>query len=119
MQTTGHVETLWMEELDGICPLGGHCVLTMHPQVMGRPSRVALLDRLIGNIRSRDVWIATCAEVASRAEDPAQGEGERAMKRFEGRRAIVTGAAGGIGAAIVARLLAKAPRSRRSIARST
>ncbi len=58
-----------MEELDGIATLGGHCVLTMHPQVMGRPSRVALLDRLITKIKARDdLWIATCAEVAALAE---------------------------------------------------
>jgi peptidoglycan/xylan/chitin deacetylase (PgdA/CDA1 family) len=78
VQTTGHVETLWMEELDGIAALGGHCVLTMHPQVMGRPSRVALLDRLITNVKARsDLWIATCGEVAALAEaqlpaEPAQ-----------------------------------------------
>ena len=69
MQTTSHVEALWMEELDGIATLGGHCVLTMHPQVMGRPSRVALLDRLITKIKARDdLWIATCGEVAALAE---------------------------------------------------
>jgi peptidoglycan-N-acetylglucosamine deacetylase len=69
VQTTSHVEALWMEELDGIAALGGHCVLTMHPQVMGRPSRVALLDRLITKIRARsDLWITTCDEVATLAE---------------------------------------------------
>jgi peptidoglycan/xylan/chitin deacetylase (PgdA/CDA1 family) len=69
VQTTAQVEALWMEELDGIALLGGHCVLTMHPQVMGRPSRVALLDRLIGRIKARtELWIATCAEVAALSE---------------------------------------------------
>jgi hypothetical protein len=42
----------------------------MHPQVMGRPSRVALLDRLIANVKGRqDLWIATCGEVAALAEE--------------------------------------------------
>jgi peptidoglycan-N-acetylglucosamine deacetylase len=69
IQTTAAVETIWREEFDGICGLGGHFILTMHPQVIGRPSRVALLDRFIGHIRSRpDVWIATCGEVASHAQ---------------------------------------------------
>ena len=69
IQATGPVETIWREEFDGICALGGHFILTMHPQVIGRPSRVALLDRFIGHIRSRpDVWIATCAEVARHAQ---------------------------------------------------
>ncbi len=53
VQTTHHVEQLWLEEMDGIAALGGHCILTMHPQVMGRPSRVALLDRLIAAIKAR------------------------------------------------------------------
>jgi peptidoglycan/xylan/chitin deacetylase (PgdA/CDA1 family) len=69
VRTTGEVETLWLEELDGIAALGGHFVLTMHPQVMGRPSRIALLDRLITAIKSRqDLWITTCGEVAALAE---------------------------------------------------
>jgi peptidoglycan-N-acetylglucosamine deacetylase len=68
VQTTRHVEALWLEELDGIARLGGHCILTMHPQVMGRPSRVALLDRLIAYVKARpDLWIATCNEVAALA----------------------------------------------------
>ncbi|MBZ9935613.1 polysaccharide deacetylase [Mesorhizobium sp. BR1-1-16] len=69
VQTTRHVEQLWMEELEGISALGGHTIITMHPQVMGRPSRVALLDRLIGAMKARDdLWIATCGEVAALAE---------------------------------------------------
>jgi peptidoglycan/xylan/chitin deacetylase (PgdA/CDA1 family) len=68
VQTTRHVEALWLEELDGIARLGGHCILTMHPQVMGRPSRVALLDRLIAYVKARpELWIATCNEVAALA----------------------------------------------------
>lgn len=69
IQAAGPVETIWREEFDGICALSGHFILTMHPQVIGRPSRVALLDRFIGHIRSRpEVWIATCAEVARHAQ---------------------------------------------------
>jgi peptidoglycan/xylan/chitin deacetylase (PgdA/CDA1 family) len=76
VRTTGEVETLWLEELAGIATLGGHSILTMHPQVMGRPSRVALLDRLITHVKSQsDLWIATCGEVATLAEEqlPARG----------------------------------------------
>jgi peptidoglycan/xylan/chitin deacetylase (PgdA/CDA1 family) len=66
IRTVAEVETLWLDELDGITALGGHFVLTMHPQVMGRPSRVALLDRLLDKIKSRgDLWIATCGEAAA------------------------------------------------------
>lgn len=69
IQTVAHVEALWLDELEGIAALGGHFVLTMHPQVMGRPSRVALLDRLIMNLKARaDLWICTCGEAAALAE---------------------------------------------------
>jgi peptidoglycan-N-acetylglucosamine deacetylase len=79
IQATAPVETIWREEFDGICALGGHFILTMHPQVVGRPSRVALLDRLIAHIRSRpDVWIATCADVARHAQKILPKAKERA-----------------------------------------
>jgi hypothetical protein len=40
--------------------------ITMHPQVIGRPSRLRFLDRLLDFVRSHeDVWIATCAEIAA------------------------------------------------------
>jgi len=52
----------------GIVALGGCCIVTMHPQVIGRPHRLAFLDRFISEVRARDdVWIATCAEIAAHA----------------------------------------------------
>jgi hypothetical protein len=39
----------------------------MHPQVIGRPSRLELLDGFLGSVRRHeDVWIATCREIAAR-----------------------------------------------------
>jgi peptidoglycan-N-acetylglucosamine deacetylase len=64
--TTEHVRVIWEEEILGIRDLGGACVFTMHPQVIGRPSRLRFLDRLIGFVRGHeDAWIATCAEIAA------------------------------------------------------
>lgn len=75
VQTTGAVETLWREEMDGIAALGGYAVLTMHPQVIGRPSRLALLDRLISYYAAQeDLWIATCGEVARHADQQLQAQ---------------------------------------------
>jgi peptidoglycan-N-acetylglucosamine deacetylase len=69
IQSAEAVETVWLEELDGICALGGHFILTMHPQVIGRPGRMTMLERLVRTVKARpDVWIATCAEVAAHAE---------------------------------------------------
>lgn len=43
----------------------GCFVLTCHPFVSGRASRVALLEELVAYMRRfRGVWFATCEEVA-------------------------------------------------------
>jgi peptidoglycan/xylan/chitin deacetylase (PgdA/CDA1 family) len=74
IQSAATVETIWAEEFEGIYGLNGHFILTMHPQVIGRPSRVIMLERLIDKICARkDVWIATCAEVAAYAEKTLPG----------------------------------------------
>ena len=57
---------IWRDEFDGICEAGQLYVLVMHPQLMGRWSRLRMLARLIDHMRSRGpVWFATPAEVAS------------------------------------------------------
>jgi peptidoglycan/xylan/chitin deacetylase (PgdA/CDA1 family) len=63
ISTTAEVRSIWLEEFMGIRELGGMCVFTMHPQIIGRPSRLRLLDELIGLVTSyRDVWVTTCSE---------------------------------------------------------
>ncbi len=62
--TCGHVFQLWMEEFQAIYELGGLFMLTMHPQVIGRPSRVKMLADLITEFQAReDVWITTCGSL--------------------------------------------------------
>ncbi|MEB3355504.1 MAG: polysaccharide deacetylase [Synechococcales bacterium] len=56
---------LWKEEFDGIYHYGGAFVLTMHPEVIGRPARLLMLARLIDYVRSHDgVWVTTCGDIA-------------------------------------------------------
>ena len=39
----------------------------MHPQVVGRPSRLAFLDAFLGFVTGLErTWIATCDEIAGR-----------------------------------------------------
>lgn len=65
ISTTAEVRAIWEEELLGLRALGGSCVFTMHPQVIGRPSRLAFLDAFVGWVAGHDdVRIATCAEIA-------------------------------------------------------
>lgn len=67
ISTTAEVRAIWEEELLGIRELGGACVLTMHPQIVGRPSRLAFLDGFVGFVRGLgDAWVATCREIAAR-----------------------------------------------------
>lgn len=65
MMDPAAVQSIWMQEYEGIRAFGGHCIITMHPQVIGRPSRVAMLERMIVEMRQHaDVWLAPCGEIA-------------------------------------------------------
>lgn len=71
LSAPSEVGQIWREEFLGIRDLGGSFILTMHPQIIGRPSRLAMLDSFIGFVKSKqDVWIATCAEIAAAAAKP-------------------------------------------------
>ena len=60
-----HVRRLWLEEFEAIHRLGGLFVLTMHPQVIGRPARLEMLADLVAGMRSQDgVWMAECRAIA-------------------------------------------------------
>ena len=51
----------------GIREMGGCCVFTMHPQIIGRPGRLAFLDAFIAFVTGHeDVWVTTTAEIAGR-----------------------------------------------------
>jgi peptidoglycan-N-acetylglucosamine deacetylase len=65
IQPAGHVLSIWKEEFAGIHERGGLFNLVMHPQLIGRPSRLRMLAELIGYMRSfPGVWFATAGEVA-------------------------------------------------------
>jgi peptidoglycan-N-acetylglucosamine deacetylase len=56
---------LWKEEFEGMYHYGSAFILTMHPELIGRPGRVMMLERLIDFIQSHEgVWLTTCAEIA-------------------------------------------------------
>jgi peptidoglycan/xylan/chitin deacetylase (PgdA/CDA1 family) len=67
ISTADEVRSIWEGEFRGYHRLGGAFVLTMHPQVIGRPYRLELLEHMIDLVRSHeDVWIATAGEIAGR-----------------------------------------------------
>lgn len=67
ISTADEVRSIWEGEFRGYHQLGGAFVLTMHPQVIGRPYRLEMLDEFLAFVqRHHDVWIATCAQIAGR-----------------------------------------------------
>ena len=56
---------LWKSEFDALYEEGRCFNLTMHPQLIGRASRIEMLDKLITYMKSKaDVWFTTSDELA-------------------------------------------------------
>ena len=65
IMTNSHIREIWQEEFREIYRWGGFYNLVMHPQLSGRPSRIALLREMIAFIQGfDDVWFARCGEIA-------------------------------------------------------
>jgi hypothetical protein len=45
------VRVIWQEELDGFRRLGGLFMLALHPQIIGRPGRLAMLESFLATAR--------------------------------------------------------------------
>ena len=66
MQAPGPVLQGWLTELDGITAAHGVTTFTFHPQLIGRPSRLACLRELVEHARHAPrLWIATLGEIAA------------------------------------------------------
>ncbi len=66
IESPTRVQELWWEEIEAYLDVGGCCVLTMHPFLSGRPSRVRALRGLLEKAAAvSDLWIATVGEVAA------------------------------------------------------
>lgn len=60
------VYDIWSSEFDAQFRLGRYYNLTLHPFCIGRAHRLAMLERLVGHIRSHpEVWIAPCIDVVT------------------------------------------------------
>jgi len=66
IQPPGPVLQGWFTELDGICEAGGVATFTFHPQLIGRPSRLACLRELLDHARHAPrLWIARLDEISA------------------------------------------------------
>lgn len=59
----------WMEEIDAAAEEGLTVPTIWHPEVIGTPGRVILMNEFIGELASRpDVRIQTCEQIAAEFE---------------------------------------------------
>jgi peptidoglycan/xylan/chitin deacetylase (PgdA/CDA1 family) len=60
------VLSIWKDEFDGYYKYGLNYVIMLHPQTIGTPGRIPLLERLLEHIQSKpDVWFCTGSEMAN------------------------------------------------------
>ena len=65
ISTPSEVREIWDAEFEAIYQMGASFVLTMHPQIIGRPSRLKMLEAFVEFVQGHEgVWIATCGEMA-------------------------------------------------------
>src|SRR6266478_2885987 len=66
IQAPGPVLQGWITEFDGITEAHGVTNFTFHPQIIGRPSRLACLRELLDHVKHTPrVWTAPLAEIAA------------------------------------------------------
>jgi peptidoglycan-N-acetylglucosamine deacetylase len=65
MSSAANVYQVWSEEFQGIYRHGGLFNLTMHPQIIGRPGRMLMLERFLDMINSYPgIWFAQLRDIA-------------------------------------------------------
>lgn len=64
LKSPGEMLEIWKEEFDSLAAEGRMINFVLHPQFIGRVSRVNMLKELIGYMLSRGAWIATNKEAA-------------------------------------------------------
>jgi len=65
--TPGIVEAMYLEEFEAEYEESGFCMFMLHPQLIGRPGRLRMLERVVIHMKSRgDVLFTTAEKVAER-----------------------------------------------------
>lgn len=71
--TPDEVFSIWKAEFDKAHEEGGVFILTMHPHVIGHRARIAMLERLVKEMRARPgVWFATHEAIARYVKEQAR-----------------------------------------------
>lgn len=71
-----YVYDIWRDNFDELADEGDKIMtLKLHPQLIGRASRVRMLERLIIYMRDNGAWLASCREVAAYVKKFYAGRG--------------------------------------------
>lgn len=54
---------IWQDELDGYYNFGLCYVCKFDPAIIGTPGRIGLMEKLLCDIREKNIWVATGAEI--------------------------------------------------------
>lgn len=65
LRSPGEMSTIWKAEFDSLAEEGRMINFVLHPQFIGRPSRVDMLSHLIGYMLAHGAWLDTNYAVAS------------------------------------------------------
>lgn len=65
ISTNSEVLEIWTDEIRGISARGGVSVLTFHPQIIGRPGRIGLIDAVLEVAQGAGCSVMTCADIAA------------------------------------------------------
>jgi len=77
---------LWWKEFEAMYDFGCCFVLTLHPWLSGRPSRVRLLERLVNAMKAKPgVWFARGAEIARWYDQTPEARREVDFDRLAGK----------------------------------
>ncbi|GAT32710.1 peptidoglycan/xylan/chitin deacetylase, PgdA/CDA1 family [Terrimicrobium sacchariphilum] len=77
---------LWWKEFEAMYDFGCCFVLTLHPWLSGRPSRVRLLEKLINAMKAKPgVWFARGAEIARWYDQTPEARREVDFDRLAGK----------------------------------
>lgn len=71
------VEEIWRDDFDGLYAEGRDAcvVLTMHPQIIGRPHRMAMVERVIQHMKGHEgVWFAKMNDIQLDFRDRQQSQ---------------------------------------------
>lgn len=64
IRSSAEVRALWEEEYVGMAALDGLFMLTMHPQIIGRPGRIQMLESFLAWLVDRGARFSTAGDVA-------------------------------------------------------